>query len=113
MNYKDYVVKRLKSFKREDVIISYHAMIRLAQRQISDEEIIENVINPKRLEYAIKEKSAAPDEEKFDCYFGYSKSRCHRYVLVIKDKIIIITAVKIDRRWQKIAEKKLRSENIR
>jgi len=109
MNYRDYVINRLKPFKRGDVIITYHALIRLAQRQVSEAEIVENVINPKRLEYAVKEAAASEGEEKFDCYFAYSRNRCHRYVIVIKDKVIVVTAVKIDRRWQRIAEKKLRS----
>ena len=109
MNYKDHVIKRLKSFKKEDVIITHHTLIRLCQRQISEQEVIENIINPKRLEYAIKEKAANAGEEKFDCYFGYSKTLCHRYVLVIKNKVVIVTIVKINRKWQMIAEKRLKN----
>jgi hypothetical protein len=102
-NYKDEIVKILKLFDREKVIISEHARIRIIQRQLSVEEIIENIINPVRLEYAIKET-----KNKYDCYFGYSKTQCHRYILLIKNNILVITAIKINRRWQKIVEKKLK-----
>jgi len=108
MNYKDYVINKLSTFKKEDVILTDHTRIRIIQRQLKVEDIIENIINPKRLEYAIKDKAESPNEEKFDCYFGFSKSQCHRYVLVIKNKVIVVTAIKINRRWQKIVEKKLK-----
>ncbi len=108
INYKDEIINKLKQFNKDDVIISDHALIRLKQRQITEAEIIENIINPKRLQYAIKQEADRPGEEKFDCYFDYSKTQCHRYVLVIKNKVIVVTVVKVNRRWQKIVEKKLK-----
>lgn len=107
MNHKDYLISRLKSFKRTDVVITDHVRIRLVQRQIDETEVIENIINPKRLEYALREPSGA-HAEKYDCYFGYSKRQCHRYVIIIKKKIIVVTVIKINRQWQSIAEQKLR-----
>ena len=73
MNKKGYVINKLKQFHKQDIIISKHALVRITQRQIDKKEIIENIINPKRLEYAIREKADRKDEEKFDCYFGYGK----------------------------------------
>lgn len=105
-NYKDYLTTKLSEYHREDIIISEHARIRAIQRQLDINEIIENIINPERLEYAIKEESNFPNEERFDCYFGYSKTQCHRYVLVIKNNVVVITAIKINRRWQRIVENK-------
>lgn len=99
----------MSNFKKTDIIITEHTRIRIIQRQLKIDEIIENIINPEKLEYAIKEKAEFPKEEKFDCYFGYSKSLCHRYVLVLKDKVVVVTAIKINRRWQKIVDKKLRN----
>jgi len=77
----------------------------MIQRQIDKEEVIENIINPKRLMYAIRDESK---QDKYDCFFSYTKTICHRYVLIIKKNIIVVTVVKINRRWQKIAEKKLK-----
>lgn len=113
MNYKDYLIKKLSLFSKEDIVFSQHAQIRMIQRQLNKEEVINNIINPKRLEYALKEKSNNQNEEKFDCYFGYSKTQCQRYVLLIKKNIIVITAIKINRRWQKIVESKLRASKLK
>ena len=110
-NYRDYVIKRLKKFTKKDIVITKHALIRIKQRQINEEEIIENIINPKRLKYAVKEEARLKGEDKFDCYFGYTKTLCHRYVIIIKDdKVVVVTVVKINRRWQRIAEKKLKNK---
>jgi hypothetical protein len=107
-NYKIYLIKKLKLYSVRDIKITSHAEIRMIQRQINKEEVLNNIINPKRLEYAIKEDSQKLNEEKFDCYFGYSKTQCHRYVLVIKCNVIVVTIIKINRRWQRIVEKKLK-----
>jgi hypothetical protein len=109
MNYKDYVVERLKGYSEKQIIITSHTLIRLVQRQIDENEIKENILNPKRLKIAIKENASGSDEEKFDCYFEYSKNLCHKYVLVMNDNVIVVTVVKINRRWQMIAEKKMKN----
>lgn len=109
MNYKDHVKKRLKEFRKEDIIITDHALVRIIQRQISEKEIIENLINPERLYVAIKEESSNK-EEKFDCYFNYSKRLCHRYVIVIKNNFVVVTVIKINTVWQNIAERKLKGK---
>ncbi|MFA5797258.1 MAG: DUF4258 domain-containing protein [Candidatus Woesearchaeota archaeon] len=102
MNCKDELITLLKPFRREQIIITPHAHIRMIQRQISENEVIENILNPKRLVYAIRK-----EKQKFDCYFDYSKNLCHRYILAIEKNIVIITVVKINRRWQHIVEKKI------
>lgn len=107
INNKEYLIKKLKKYTKKDIKISPRAEIRMIQRQIKKEEVIDNIINPKRLEYAIRQK-CQEHEEKFDCYFGYSKTQCHRYILVIKYEIIVVTVIKINRRWQKITEQKLK-----
>ena len=45
-NFKEYLLKKLKSYSIKDIIISSHAEIRMIQRQISAEEVIDNIINP-------------------------------------------------------------------
>lgn len=78
------------------------------RQKIHNTFLIDNIINPKRLDYAIREDVLSDDEEKFNCYFGYSKTQCHRYVIVIKANILVVTVIKINRRWQKIVETKLK-----
>ncbi|KHO46562.1 MAG: hypothetical protein QS98_C0002G0010 [archaeon GW2011_AR3] len=105
MNYKHIVTEKLKKYKKEDIIITEHAYEQAIFRSINIDEIKENIINPKRLFYAIKQTAQKEGEEKYDCYFGYSKTQCHRYAIVINGKCIVCTAIKINRRWQHIAEK--------
>jgi hypothetical protein len=108
MNYKEYLKNKLSKYDKNNIVITSHALIRLSQRQINPEEVIENILNPKRLNYAIRLESNI-NEEKFDCYFGYTKNLCHRYILAIKNNIIIITIIKINKKWQRIAERKLKN----
>ncbi len=105
MNYKDEVIKRLKSFTKAEIIITDHAKRQAIFRSIDLDEVKENIINPKQLSFARKAVAEKEGEEKFDCYFGYSKTQCQRYILVINSKCIVCTVIKINRRWQHIAEK--------
>jgi len=105
MNYKSILIKKLVKYKKEDIIITDHARDQAIFRSIDLGEVKENIINPKRLTFAGKQKAEKNGEEKYDCYFAYSKTQCHRYVLVINAKCIVCTAIKINRRWQHIVEK--------
>jgi len=105
MNYKDILVKKLKKYKKEDIIITSHAKDQAIFRSIDMDEVKENIINPKRLEFVRKQKAEKDGEEKYDCYFGYSRTQCQRYILVINGKCIVCTVIKINRRWQHIVEK--------
>lgn len=108
MDCLDYVFERLSSIKESDVVFSTHAQVRMKQRQIDAGDVIKNILNPIRLVYAARAESKNDDGEgKFDCYFAYSKNQCHKYVLLIKDCVLVVTVIKINRRWQRIVEKKL------
>ena len=104
MNYKDYLIQKLSKYKRRQIIITDHALKQALFRNIEISEIKENIINPKRLYFAGKQESNEK-EEKYDCYFSYSKTQCHRYVLVINNSCIVCTVIKINRRWQHTIEK--------
>lgn len=108
MNEREYVQEKLRHYKKKDVILTDHVLLRMHQRQITVEEVVENIINPKRLSIAIREESRSKDEEKFSCYFGYSKTQCHHYILALGKKVIVVTVIKINRRWQYVMEKKAR-----
>lgn len=121
---------KFKSYKKEDIIITKHAELQAFVRNMELEEIKENIINPVKLVYAKKQEAKYKDEEKYDCYFAYSKHLYHRYALTINAKIIIqkmldifclqkthkpctlvpgklirvfliVTIIKINRDWQK------------
>ncbi|MDI6736961.1 MAG: hypothetical protein QME12_00400 [Nanoarchaeota archaeon] len=105
MDYSGELKEKLKKYRKEDIIITEHAYIRAVRRQISLDEVRENIINPTRLSYAVKQEAKNEYEEKYDCYFGYSKTLCHRYVIAINHKCIVCTIIKINRRWQRRFEK--------
>lgn len=93
--------EKLSKYKKEDIIITDHANLQALVRDIGIEEVKENVVNPKKLVYAKEEKALKPSEEKYDCYFSYSDNLCHRYILVLNRRIIIVTIIRINRDWQK------------
>ncbi len=97
--------KRLQQYDKNDIILTDHAILQAAFRGIDLDEVRENIINPQRLQFAIEQKSGKRSEQKYDCYFGYSKTQCHRYILLVNRKCIVCTVIKINRRWQRIAEK--------
>ena len=105
MNYKEQLIEKLKNYSKEQIIITNHAKLQAAFRQIDLDEIRENILKPKRLVYAERETAEKEGEEKYDCYFGYSKTLCHRYIIVINQNCIICTVIKINRRWQYKVEK--------
>jgi len=93
--------KKLSSYNKKDIIITEHANFQAFTRDVDLEEVKENIINPTKLVYAEKQKAKYKNEEKYDCYFAYSKHLYHRYALTINAKIIIVTIIKINRDWQK------------
>ena len=108
MGCKDTLIGKLKSYKKEDVLITAHATEQAIFRSIDLEEVRENIINPRRLVFARQQETKKECEEKYDCYFGYSKTQCHRYILVIDGKCIVCTVIKINRRWQHLVEKNVK-----
>ncbi len=99
------VKSKLRSYDRKDIIFTKHAELRALQRRIDLDEVRGNIINPSRLAFAKKLEARGRNEEKWDCYFPYSRTLCHRYVLITNGKIILCTVVKINRRWQGRIEK--------
>ena len=92
---------KLQKYKREEIILTEHAELQAFVRKIDIEEVKENIINPNRLVHIKQQISKNKNEEKYDCYFAYSKHLYHRYILTINGKIIIVTIIKINRDWQK------------
>ena len=105
MNYKSILINKLKRYKREDIIITTHAQKQAIFRSVDLKEIKDNIINPERLYFVNKQAAEKEGEEKYDCYFAYSNTQCQRYILVINNKCIVCTVIKINRRWQHIIEK--------
>ena len=95
---------KLQSYKRNQIIITYHAELQAFVRDINLEEVKDNIQNPTKLVYAEEQKSKLKNESKYNCYFAYSKTLCHRYALAFNRKVIIVTIIKINRDWQRAIE---------
>ncbi len=93
--------EKLNKYNKSEIIITNHAEFQAFTRDIDIEEVKENIVNPIKLVYAKKQDAKYLNEEKYDCYFAYSKHLYHRYALAINEKIIIVTIIKINRDWQK------------
>ncbi len=100
--------KRLTKYKEKDIIFTDHSKIQAFVRQIDLQEIKKNISNPERLVYYGQQESNKPNEEKYECYFAYSSTYYHKYVLVMNGKVIICTVIKVNRKWQRRAEKHAR-----
>jgi len=96
MKLNDFKTK-LSQYKKSDIIITHHAELQAFVREVDLEEVKENILNPTKLVHVKNQKV----NEKYDCYFAYSKHLYHRYVISLNRKIIIVTIIKINRDWQK------------
>lgn len=94
--------KKLRTYKKQDIVITSHAEIQAIVRQIDLDEVKNNIVNPQKLVYAEEQESENSKEEKYNCYFAYSKTHCHRYILTLNRKVIIVTIININRDWQKM-----------
>ena len=95
-NFKE----KLKSYRKENIIITPHAEIRALARNIDLEEVKKNISNPEKLVYVEEQEANNPKEKKYGCYFAYSDNYCHKYAVVVNGKLIIVTIISINRRWQ-------------
>lgn len=102
----DELKAKLRKYKKSDIIITDHALLRANFRDTSIEEVKENICNPERLVY-FKEKTAKnPNEKKYECYFTYSNLLHHKYVLIVNGKVIIVTIIVINRRLQNLINRR-------
>ncbi len=98
--------QKISSYSSEKIIITYHAEIQAIFREIDLEEVKENIRNPEKLVYVEEQESQNPEENKYNCYFAYSKDFAHRYIFTTNGNLIIVTVIKINKSWQKTIKKK-------
>jgi hypothetical protein len=103
-NFREQVLKKLATLKRGDIIITPHAGMRAAQRNIEMEEIYSNLLNPSKLAFAEYE-GEAKHGKKYCCYFDTSKKRFNLYVIVINNNLAVVTVFEAKKKLQKRVEK--------
>lgn len=99
MNLEDFK-NRLRKYNREDIIVTDHADMQAFSRRIDIDEVKDNILNPVKLVYYRREEAENPKEERYECFFEYSDNLYHKYAIVLNRKIIIVTVIAINRRWQ-------------
>ena len=107
-NCSELLKEKLKQYSVEQIIFTKHALEQAIFRDVNLEEIKQNIINPFRLTYALSQDANNPSEQKYDCYFKYSNTQCQRYNLIVNHNCIVCTVIKINRRWQKQIERRLK-----
>ena len=92
---------KLRCYNEEDIVFTSHAEIRALHRGIDLEEVKRNIINPEKLVVFVEKNARSLHEKKYECYFAYSRNFCHKYVLTLNGKVIIVTIIIINRDWQR------------
>ena len=93
--------KKNSIIKNYQILFTPHSELRLQQRQIKKEDVINHLRNPVSLKLA--EKLNSTDEEKYKLWFIPYKRTAYIYVIVIKyfeQKIIVKTVIKQKLIWR-------------
>ena len=90
--------EKLSRYSEKDIVFTTHAELRAMLRNIDLEEIKQNILNPEKLVGVVQDEN----KSKYGCYFAYSKIYCHKYILSLSNKVIIVTVININRDWQRM-----------
>ena len=101
------VREELVKYSKYQIIFNEpHVTQRCLLRNITKEEVLQNLLKPNKLVYVGEQESNYPNEKKYDLYFVFSNTRAYRFPVVLKEKsLYVITVIKINRRWQGIVGK--------
>jgi len=100
-NYKQEVLEQLKRYKLSDILFTKKGIEeQLKIRRLTKDGIIENLLNPKKLVFADRQERdfQGKKDVRYNCYFLFSKSKAHRYVLSFNDKLKVITSIPLGRK---------------
>ncbi|HLC85588.1 MAG TPA: hypothetical protein VJH22_07400 [Candidatus Nanoarchaeia archaeon] len=91
---------KLSRYQANQIIFTHHAKEQALIRGIRLAEVIDNIINPRRLEHIKEQTAEFQHEVEYDCFFAYAPNYCHRYVLAVNGKCIVCTVMDIKRPWR-------------
>ena len=103
---KDKLIKYTKSqiiYNEKDS----HCTINSIRRGVSFKEVESNLLDPKKLKFAIKEESKFADEEKYVLYFESEETgKCVVLPVILKAKTLyVLTIIKRWRSWDREIER--------
>ena|SRR3989344_3559471 len=95
-NVKSLVLQRLKGLRREHIVMSEYAQRRAAFRQVDLEDVIDNLLNPIRLQWA--ERQLVDGEERHNCFFVYKRRALRCIVKFNGSNVKVINVIK-PKKW--------------
>lgn len=97
----DAVRARLRLLSRGNIELRDHVLLRLSQRSVRADELVDNLLEPRNLYKAEKQGSNYPYEEKYRLYFKLS-NRYNLGVVVVftNNHADVVTAFEVDRKIQ-------------
>ncbi len=95
----------MRSYNFDKIIFTEHALLRAKIRNIKIDDVKRELTNPKELYYFEEQEAEFPNEKKFNLYFKHSNNYNHRYVIVINDKCIVVTVIRINKKIQRKVDK--------
>lgn len=107
MELNDLKIK-LSKYSTNDIVFTNHSLLRARFRKLDLEQIKKIILDPNKLVFIEKQNALYEKEEKYNCYYHYSKKSTLRTALVFNGKIIIVTLISIDKEWQRIIERRLK-----
>jgi len=99
MNLEEFKDK-LRKYKNSDILITDHADMQAFSRRIDINEVKNNILHPDKLVYFNKQEFGNAKDDRYECFFEYSKNMYHKYVVILNGKIIIVTIIAVNRGWQ-------------
>ena len=95
----------LENIEKPEVVIKNHALLRIKERNLDYNKIIENLSNPTNLTNSILQVETEFEKKFLNTYQEKGKSRYCYIVSIQEYKIILITAYRQDIRKTKIFNK--------
>ncbi|MBI3413151.1 MAG: DUF4258 domain-containing protein [Candidatus Aenigmarchaeota archaeon] len=101
----------LKGYKRHEIEFGPHSSIRMTERELQEEEIIKNLLNPDKLIDLEEQPAKREGERKFKLIFEKSNTSSLIVIVVLKPshKIKIPTVIHRMRKWHKVIKDRQKS----
>ncbi|HIJ99005.1 TPA: DUF4258 domain-containing protein [archaeon] len=97
----DEIKRKLLSYKKDQIFITPHVKLKLVEREIQEEMIYNNLLNPEKLVDFEEQKSKRAGERKYKLIFELSNARYFIIIVAINKYINVVTVFIRYRKWLK------------
>ncbi len=92
---------KLRSYRKEQVVLTPHVMLKLLEREINKEMIVAHLLNPNKLIDFEEQRSKHSKEKKYKLIFELSSTRYLIIVATINKYINVVTVFIRYRKWRR------------